>query len=95
MRLIAGTSLVDEAPLAALAARQCARAGGRVFVLNAGEAYLNDVAQVAPTPPARLGEERAPCAPNFDWLIGTQKARHRHDQGRLPIYRFQKIMCLT
>src|SRR5207247_10050050 len=56
--LVAGTSLVDEAPLAALAARQVARRGGRLFVLNAGEGYLNDVAErVIPIHPARLAAE--------------------------------------
>lgn len=54
--VIAGTSLVDEAPLAALAARQAARRGARVFVLNAAERYLADVAtRVVPTHPAQLG----------------------------------------
>jgi len=52
--VIAGSSLVDEAPLAALAARQCERRGGRVFVLSALERYLNDVATVIPTHPAKL-----------------------------------------
>ena len=54
--MIAGASLVDEAPLAALAARQCARRGGRVFVLGPIERYLNDVATVIPTHPAALAD---------------------------------------
>src|SRR5262249_28124449 len=54
--VIAGSSLVDEAPLAALAARQCAREGGRVFVLSALERYLGDVATVVPTHPAKLAD---------------------------------------
>ncbi|HVP15728.1 MAG TPA: 2Fe-2S iron-sulfur cluster-binding protein [Terriglobales bacterium] len=52
--LIAGASLVDEAPLAALAARQAARRGGRVFVWNVAERYLGDVATVTSVHPARL-----------------------------------------
>ncbi len=52
--VIAGTSLVDEAPLAALAARQCARRGGRVFVVSPLERYLGDVATVIPTHPAAV-----------------------------------------
>jgi NADH-quinone oxidoreductase subunit G len=52
--VIAGSSLVDEAPLAALAARQCARRGGRVFVLGPLERHLGDVASVHPTAPAAL-----------------------------------------
>ena len=56
--LVAGTSLVDEAPLAALAARQVPRHGGRLFVLNAGEHYLGDVAErVIPIHPGRLSTE--------------------------------------
>ena len=55
--LVAGTSLVDEAPLAALAARQVARRGGKLFVLGAGERYLDDVARVAAVHPARLAQE--------------------------------------
>ncbi len=43
--LVAGASLVDEAPLAALGARQAARRGGRLFVLGPVERYLNDVAE--------------------------------------------------
>ncbi len=71
--LVAGTSLVDEAPLAALAALQVARRGGALFVLGAGERYLADAAKaVLPTHPSRLaatlgalaarvgGEARAP-----------------------------------
>jgi NADH-quinone oxidoreductase subunit G len=55
--VVAGTSLVDEAPLAALAARQAARNGARLFVLNAGEHYLADVAErTLAVHPARLGE---------------------------------------
>jgi NADH-quinone oxidoreductase subunit G len=54
--LIAGASLVDEAPVAALAARQAARNGSRLFVLGPGERYLGDVAElVAPLHPADLG----------------------------------------
>jgi len=53
--LIAGTSLVDEAPVAALQARQVGRNGGKLFVFNAGERYLNDVASVEPVHPARCG----------------------------------------
>src|SRR5205814_2069937 len=52
--LVAGTSLVDEAPLAALAARQVARRGGAVFVLAPFERYLGDVAHVTPAHPAHL-----------------------------------------
>jgi NADH-quinone oxidoreductase subunit G len=52
--LIAGTSLVDEAPMAALAARQVARRGGKVFVVGPIERYLNDEATVIPTPPGKL-----------------------------------------
>ncbi len=55
--LVAGASLVDEAPLAALAARQVERRGGHVFVLNAGETYLRDVAQVTSVHPAKLASE--------------------------------------
>ncbi len=55
--LIAGAALVNEAPLAALAARQVARRGGKVFVLAPGETYLNDVATVIPAHPARLAAE--------------------------------------
>ena len=55
--LVAGASLVDEAPLAALAARQVQRRGGQVFVLNAGETYLRDVAHVMPVHPAMLARE--------------------------------------
>jgi NADH-quinone oxidoreductase subunit G len=54
--VIAGASLVDEAPLAALAARQCARRGGRVFVIGPVERYLNDTATVIPTHPAALAD---------------------------------------
>ena len=54
--LVAGTSLVDEAPLAGLAARQCQRQGGKVFVLSALERYLNDCATVIPTHPAALAD---------------------------------------
>ena len=43
--LVAGVSLVDEAPLAALAARTVVRRGGRLFVVNAGERFLGDVAE--------------------------------------------------
>jgi NADH-quinone oxidoreductase subunit G len=58
--LVAGGSLVDEAPLAALAARQVARRGGRLLVLNAGERYLGDVAEVVlPTHPADLAARLA------------------------------------
>ena len=59
MLLVAGASLVDEAPLAALAARQVSRRGGRVFVLNAGESYLADAATVTPVHPAKLASELA------------------------------------
>lgn len=52
--LIAGTSLVDEAPMAALAARQTARRGGRVFVVAPIERYLNEIATVVPTAPHQL-----------------------------------------
>ncbi len=54
--VIAGASLVDEAPLAALAARQCARRGGQVFVIAPLEHHLNDVATVIPTSPAELAD---------------------------------------
>jgi NADH-quinone oxidoreductase subunit G len=58
--LVAGTALIDEAPLAALAARQVARRGGRLFVVNAGERYLNDVAEhVSPVHPAMLAASLA------------------------------------
>jgi NADH-quinone oxidoreductase subunit G len=61
--VIAGTSLVDEAPLAALAARQAARRGGRVMVLNAGERYLDSIGQrIVPVHPARLAEMLAAIA---------------------------------
>jgi NADH-quinone oxidoreductase subunit G len=56
--IVAGVSLVDEAPLAALAVRQAARRGARVFVLNAGERYLHDVAEkLMPIHPARLADD--------------------------------------
>src|SRR6185369_1319680 len=54
--VIAGASLVNEAPLAALGARQCARRGGKVFVISAHESYLADVATVVPTHPAAVGD---------------------------------------
>ncbi len=55
--LVAGASLVDEAPLAALAARQMARQGGRLFVLGGPEHYLGDVAErIVPVHPAKLGD---------------------------------------
>jgi NADH-quinone oxidoreductase subunit G len=54
--LVAGASLIDEAPLAALGAREAVRAGGRLFVLGPGERYLGDVAeQIVPLHPADLG----------------------------------------
>jgi NADH-quinone oxidoreductase subunit G len=53
--VVAGASLVDEAPLAALAARQCARRGGRVFVIGPIERHLADVATFVPTHPATIG----------------------------------------
>ncbi len=52
--LVLGASLVDEAPLAALAARQCARRGGSVFVLGPLDRSLDGVARVTPVHPARL-----------------------------------------
>ena len=53
--LVAGVSLVDEAPLAALAARQVTQRGGRLFVVNSGERYLTDGAEVfLPVHPADL-----------------------------------------
>jgi NADH-quinone oxidoreductase subunit G len=55
--LVAGASLVDEAPLAALAVRQAARRGGKVFVLAPYERYLGDVATVVATHPASLAGE--------------------------------------
>jgi NADH-quinone oxidoreductase subunit G len=53
--LVAGVSLIDEAPLAALAARNVARRGGRLFVVNPGERFLGDVAErVLSVHPAEL-----------------------------------------
>jgi NADH-quinone oxidoreductase subunit G len=70
--VIAGASLVDEAPLAALAARQCARRGGRVFVMSPLERYLNDVATVIPTHPAALADALKRLASGSgDGALGT------------------------
>ncbi len=52
--LVAGASLIDEAPMAALAARQVARRGGKVFVVGPIERYLNDVATVISTAPTQI-----------------------------------------
>jgi len=69
--VVAGSSLVDEAPLAALAARQCTRRGGRVFVLSALEHYLDDVATVIPTHPAKLADAlKALAAGGGDGALG-------------------------
>jgi NADH-quinone oxidoreductase subunit G len=72
--LIAGTSLVDEAPLAALAARQVARRGGRVFVIGPLERYLADVATVVPTHPRDL-------AIALDALAGLGASEGAHGNG--------------
>lgn len=72
--LIAGASLVDEAPLAALAARQAARRGGKVFVLGPLERYLNLVAEaVVPVHPADLGHV-------LNAITGTLAARGRSEE---------------
>jgi NADH dehydrogenase/NADH:ubiquinone oxidoreductase subunit G len=52
--LVAGPILVDEAPLAVLGVRAAARRGAQVFVMNAGEHFLGDVAQVRAVHPAGL-----------------------------------------
>jgi NADH-quinone oxidoreductase subunit G len=55
--LVAGTSLVDEAPLMALMARQVARNGGQLFTIGPIERSLRDVAnKVVSAHPAHLGE---------------------------------------
>ena len=73
--VIAGTSLVDEAPLAALAARQCQRRGGKVFVLSPLERYLNDTATVIPTHPAALAESlKALAAGGGEGALGQAAA---------------------
>ena len=69
--LVVGTSLIDEAPVATLGARTMARNGGRLFVMNAGERHLADVAErVIPIAPSRLGRALADLAAGREGGLG-------------------------